>query len=725
MPDLEPVTLSGANNRDLLDAMPDIEEIGVARLADDSAFEAMPDVEALPTTEVFAQHLDPIDLQAAGSAARVETTPVAARARGIQSWRAAQIGAVLCVIVSGLALLLTNLASSAADSFGTPTAAANSTTPSANFTQLGTIWPQTLPGAPQVNALLADPADSRVLFAATSGGVLRSQNGGGAWAISGGWPTDMAARSLAFDAQDPDLPLYVGTYGGGIYRSSDGGETWKNVGLGGRTVTAVAAVNKIVYAGVSAPATLAGLYRSDEPDKWLRPGSTPVSGRDTPPADTRMPPTATADTPLATAQPAVSDTLFDVRAIAVDPTQPQNIYISTAYARGSDDYARVKRSRDGGKTWQAVGTTRVASGNLTPSPLGLNPQGIVEGLAVVWPAPAAPAPAGSAQNEQVRVGIQLERVYATDGQAVYRLSPDGGTWNDLALPGDAHAAGLSADPQTPNVVYVATTTGIWRVDTGGKWRQVASGAFGAGLMVSAVPDKGSAAPTVNPLNLNAKPGDSTLLYAIGKNGQLARVTNADFTVDTVVQVATPQPGSDAAIAATAIAANSGRNPAARIANPNYDPKQFYFVAETGHLIGGGFRTYWLANGRERLLGFPLTEEFQERGRRRQNPYRPIFREGTARTRQQYHRHRHDGQRRDPAHRHIARLRRERQAAAAGTLHRDRRRPALLQQRQAHSTRRVLSLLDGQRRRRTIRAADLGRATRDRPRHKQADHGAIF
>jgi spore germination protein len=37
-----------------------------------------------------------------------------------------------------------------------------------------------------------------------------------------------------------------------------------------------------------------------------------------------------------------------------------------------------------------------------------------------------------------------------------------------------------------------------------------------------------------------------------------------------------------------------------------------FFAQTGHLLGGGFRTYWLSHGGLPLFGYPLTEEFTER-----------------------------------------------------------------------------------------------------------------
>ena len=55
--------------------------------------------------------------------------------------------------------------------------------------------------------------------------------------------------------------------------------------------------------------------------------------------------------------------------------------------------------------------------------------------------------------------------------------------------------------------------------------------------------------------------------------------------------------------------------------------------ETGKTLGGKFRAYWDANGGLAPLGYPITDEFQEKSdARRQDLHRPVFRarrDGTA------------------------------------------------------------------------------------------------
>ena len=86
-----------------------------------------------------------------------------------------------------------------------------------------------------VTAILVDPRDSRVLFAATwtlepgGGGVFRSEDQGGTWQAAG--LLGQSVRALARAPSQPNT-LVAGTLDG-IYRSDDGAKTWKHISPAG------------------------------------------------------------------------------------------------------------------------------------------------------------------------------------------------------------------------------------------------------------------------------------------------------------------------------------------------------------------------------------------------------------------------------------------------------------------------------------------------------------
>jgi photosystem II stability/assembly factor-like uncharacterized protein len=71
------------------------------------------------------------------------------------------------------------------------------------------------------------PTDPNVAFAATSNGLFRTTNGGGAWArLTNGLPAISASVIAACDvALDPSTPtmVYVAFFGDGVYKTTDGG----------------------------------------------------------------------------------------------------------------------------------------------------------------------------------------------------------------------------------------------------------------------------------------------------------------------------------------------------------------------------------------------------------------------------------------------------------------------------------------------------------------------
>ncbi|MDX1664400.1 MAG: hypothetical protein R3272_11435 [Candidatus Promineifilaceae bacterium] len=76
----------------------------------------------------------------------------------------------------------------------------------------------------RVSCLAADPADARLLFAGTTDGVLRSDDGGLTWRAAG--MAGKVVKSLAVSPHDGDV-VYAGTKPARIFDSRDGGHTWR------------------------------------------------------------------------------------------------------------------------------------------------------------------------------------------------------------------------------------------------------------------------------------------------------------------------------------------------------------------------------------------------------------------------------------------------------------------------------------------------------------------
>jgi hypothetical protein len=94
-------------------------------------------------------------------------------------------------------------------------------------------------GSGRVWSLAIDPADPKVVLAATDHGVFRSADGAATWA-----QTSLATGTVwtvGFDLRKPN-PALAGLEGGGVARSDDGGVTWKasTAGLPSPTVRALA-----------------------------------------------------------------------------------------------------------------------------------------------------------------------------------------------------------------------------------------------------------------------------------------------------------------------------------------------------------------------------------------------------------------------------------------------------------------------------------------------------
>ena len=92
-----------------------------------------------------------------------------------------------------------------------------------------------------VNVIIVDPANSNVVYLASTSGCFRSVDGGRNWTVGTNAGGD--ARSLTLDTSSPAGAriLYAGISGRGVFRSNDGGQNWTQI-LSGATPAVAAAI---------------------------------------------------------------------------------------------------------------------------------------------------------------------------------------------------------------------------------------------------------------------------------------------------------------------------------------------------------------------------------------------------------------------------------------------------------------------------------------------------
>jgi len=85
-----------------------------------------------------------------------------------------------------------------------------------------------LPIIPQVNAVVLDPRDPKITFAAGPAGVFRSNDSGLNWQSRSEGLESAAIVALALNPGQPDT-LYAATAEGALFRSDDGAQTWRSI----------------------------------------------------------------------------------------------------------------------------------------------------------------------------------------------------------------------------------------------------------------------------------------------------------------------------------------------------------------------------------------------------------------------------------------------------------------------------------------------------------------
>jgi photosystem II stability/assembly factor-like uncharacterized protein len=283
--------------------------------------------------------------------------------------------------------------------------------------------------------------------------LLLAQPADAAWRSEG--PFVGTVVDVAIDPANPDI-LYAATAAGGVWRSDDGGQHWVLPGDGmvSRPVEWIEVdpgTPSTIWAGIDNPGN-AGLWRSPDRGKtWapVRPegGGSYILGQPIAFAPSNPAVIYTPSTNLHYRSSNGGKTWESFRvpgqdayAFAIDPKNPKIIY---AGGRGSEHHMR--RSADGGKTWQPVGE-------------GL-PEKSIKLLAIPRERPST--------------------VYVTMGFGQLFKTEDGGaTWTelDVGLQGTDDLFSLDLDPHDPLTLFAGTENGLRKSTDGGEtWETVGGG----------------------------------------------------------------------------------------------------------------------------------------------------------------------------------------------------------------------------------------------------------
>jgi photosystem II stability/assembly factor-like uncharacterized protein len=263
---------------------------------------------------------------------------------------------------------------------------------------------------------LAVGADGTVYLGTPDGHVFASIDRGERWTLRGrvGDRLDGVVQRIVLDeprSSDKVTQRLVAavrfqdpSFGGGIFESVDGARHWELTALKGEAVRALEHSNSDRRVWVAG--TLSGVFRStDDAHTWQK--ISPANDRE----------------------------LQNIDSLAIDPGDPQIIYVGT--------YHLPWKTVDGGKTWNSIAT-------------GMIDDSDVMSLRV------------DSQNPQ--------RIFSSACSGIYRSEDAGATWTKLqGIPyASRRTQQIAQDPADPAILYAATTEGLWQTtDHGESWKRIA------------------------------------------------------------------------------------------------------------------------------------------------------------------------------------------------------------------------------------------------------------
>jgi photosystem II stability/assembly factor-like uncharacterized protein len=265
-------------------------------------------------------------------------------------------------------------------------------------------------GPPGGNVTSLATAHGIVYLGTPDGHIFGSSNRGERWELRGRVSSrlDGVVQRIVADRGKRDRLLAAvwfqgATQGGALFESLDGGRHWSAAGLSGEAVRALEHSESDPRVWVAG--TRSGVFRSvDDARSWQR-----ISRADDP-------------------------ELQNIDSLAIDPTNPEIIYVGT--------YHLPWKTPDGGKTWSSI-----ASGMIDDSD--------VMSLHI------------DAKNPR--------RIFSSACSGIYRSDDAGLSWTKLqGIPyASRRTQQIIEDARNPGTLYAATTQGLWRTsDYGENWKRI-------------------------------------------------------------------------------------------------------------------------------------------------------------------------------------------------------------------------------------------------------------
>ena len=288
-----------------------------------------------------------------------------------------------------------------------------------------------------VNALAIDPKNSDILYVGRDH-LYKTTDGGANWSLIGSF----SPQTISINPLDPNT-LYAGTWGDGVFKSTDGGDHWisANTGLTDEVVIALAISPvdpNVIYAGT----WNGGVFMSQYGGSWWIKANTGLTGS-------------------------------CIHALVIDPLDTNTVYAGT-YLRG------VFKTTNGGAHWNAVNAgisyTDVIALEIDP----LNPDSLYAagtlGVLKSTDRGASWNPTGMTWG-----GISAIAVDPVNSSVLYAAGPnccgsvmyksdDGGThWNLIREFLGPEIQTLTIELRNPNIIYAATSGGIFKSTDGGAY----------------------------------------------------------------------------------------------------------------------------------------------------------------------------------------------------------------------------------------------------------------
>jgi hypothetical protein len=310
-----------------------------------------------------------------------------------------------------------------------------------------------------------------------------------------------------------------------------------------------------------------------------------------------------------------------VTTLVVHPRRPERIFAGVRYATADHPQAYVFESDDIGLSWRSVSLGMHVLPNNDGSVTGLawskdtlfastasdglysfNEQTKNWTRAALPPHKDATTPvSGKPEQQPIRVASLATdnsgRLYISTQQGVYRSDDKAASWQEFGPSAASSTAALAVDSSTGRALAASGSQG-WA------YNLAATGIAGTPAAVAqAVPPTpasqvGGIPSVVAQLGITPSTGDEEPTPPALPTATLAPVPP---TATVVPATATPPPP---------------QRPTGYLPSDPAEPLDASFssyVPETKHNIQHGFRDYWLGINGVILLGYPLTEEFEENG----------------------------------------------------------------------------------------------------------------